>query len=143
IHRTLELMGQLPDAQLTAKVAQEICERTASAAYLEGSIASLGNQYVLGLRATNCRTGEVLDEEQVQATRKEDVLDALSRMAARFRGRVGESLATIQTHDRPLQEATTPSLDAWRAFSAASRMLSTGTNFGATVPLFKRATEID
>jgi len=143
IHRTLELMGQPLDVQLTPKVAQEICERTASAAYLEGSIASLGTQYVLGLRATNCRTGDVLDEEQVQAARKEDVLDALSRMAGRFRGRVGESLATIETHDTPLPEATTPSLEAWRAFSAASRILLSGTDFGAAVRFLERATEID
>ncbi len=112
-------MGQPADAPLTPEIAREICERTASAAVLEGSIARLGSQYVLGLRATNCRTGELLDEEQVQAARKEDVLNALSQIASKFRTRVGESLATVKSHDTPLAEATTPSLEALKAYSAA------------------------
>ena len=112
-------MGQPADARLTPELAREICERTASAAVLEGSIARLGSQYVLGLRAKNCRTGEVLDEEQVQAARKEDVLNALSQIASKFRTRVGESLATVEKHDTPLAEATTPSLEALKAYSAA------------------------
>ena len=91
-------MGQPADARLTPQIAREICERTASAAVLDGSIASLGSQYVLGLRAKNCRTGDVLDEEQVQAARKEDVLNALSQIASKFRTRVGESLATVEKH---------------------------------------------
>ena len=82
IQQSLRLMGQPADARLTPELAREICERTASAAVLEGSIASLGSQYVLGLRAKNCRTGDVLDEEQVQAARKEDVLNALSQIAS-------------------------------------------------------------
>ena len=74
---------------------------------------------MLGLRAKNCRTGDVLDEEQVQAARKEDVLNALSQIASKFRTRVGESLATVEKHDTPLAEATTPSLEALKAYSAA------------------------
>ena len=136
-------MGQPPDARLTPELAKGLCERTASSAVLDGSIASLGSQYVLGLRAKNCRTGDVLDEEQVQAARKEDVLNALSQVASRFRTRVGESLATVGKHDRPLEEATTPSLDALKAYSAASRMLSAGTDLAAAVPLLKRAIETD
>jgi serine/threonine protein kinase/tetratricopeptide (TPR) repeat protein len=143
IQRTMSLMGQDADARLTAKLAREVCERTAGAAVLEGSIASLGSQYVLGLRATNCRTGEVLDEQQAQAERKEDVLNSLSRIAGAFRGRVGESLATIQTHDTPLDEATTTSLEALKAMSAGSRLLASGINVPAAVPLFNRAIEID
>jgi hypothetical protein len=96
IRRTLVLMDRPADARLTPDLAREICERTASAAVLDGSIASLGSQYVLGLRAKNCRTGDVLDEEQVQAARKEDVLNALSQMASKFRTRVGESLSTVE-----------------------------------------------
>ena len=109
---------------------------------LEGSIASLGSQYVLGLRAKNCRTGDVLDEEQVQAARKEDVLNALSQIASKFRTRVGESLATVEKHDTPLAEATTPSLEALKAYSAASKVLIRQRS-AAAVPLFKRAIEID
>jgi serine/threonine protein kinase/tetratricopeptide (TPR) repeat protein len=143
IQRTLGLMGQSADARLTPKVAQEICERTAGAAVLDGSIASLGSEYVIGLRARNCRTGDVLDEQQVQAPKKEDVLKALSRIAGTFRRRVGESLATVETHETPLEEATTPSLDALKAFSAASKVLFAASDLPATLPLLKRAIEID
>jgi len=110
IHHMLRLMGRSADARLTPELAREICERTGSAAVLEGSIARLGSQYVLGLRARSCRTGDVLDDELAQAARKEDVLNALSQIASKFRSRVGESLSTIQQHDTPLAEATTASL---------------------------------
>src|SRR5207248_1643984 len=124
--------------------AREICERTASAAVLDGSIASLGTHYVVGLRAKSCRTAAVLDEEQVQAKRKEDVLNALSLIASRFRRRVGESLATVEKHSTPLEEATTPSLDALRAYSAGwNANNSPKHDFAAAVALFKRAIEID
>jgi eukaryotic-like serine/threonine-protein kinase len=108
------MMGDPPDARLTPSIAREICERTGSAAVLDGSIAKLGTLYVLRLRARNCRTGDIHNEEQSQATRKEGILDALSELAARFRSRVGESLATIEKHDTPL-EATTISLEALKA----------------------------
>ncbi|MGA7415036.1 MAG: protein kinase [Bryobacteraceae bacterium] len=142
IRRTLRLMNQPVDAQLTPGIAREICDRTASAAVLEGSIAPLGSQYVLGLSATNCRTGDVLDSEQVQAARKEDVLSALSQIASKFRTRVGESLATIEKHRTPLAEATTPSLDALKAYSAGVKAMFT-TGDAAALPYFQRATEID
>jgi len=141
IHQSLHLMGQPADARLTPELAKEICERTASAAVLDGSIASLGSQYVVGLRATTCRTGEVLDEEQVQAARKEDVLNSLSQIASRFRTRVGESLTAVQKHDTPLAEATTPSLEALKAYSAGLKTGLSGSIAG--VPFFKRAIEID
>ena len=112
IRRTLAMMKQPPDARLTPDIAQAVCVRTGSAAVLEGSIASLGSQYVLGLRAKNCTTGDILADEQAQAARKEDVLGTLSQIATRFRTRVGESLATIEKHSMPLEEATTPSLEA-------------------------------
>ena len=143
VQGVLRLMGQSPDARLTPELAKGICERTASGAVLEGSIASLGSQYVLGLRAKNCRTGDVLDEEQVQAARKEDVLNALSQVASRFRTRVGESLATVGTHDTPLAEATTPSLEALKAYSAASKVVLSGNDQASAVSLLKRAIEID
>jgi eukaryotic-like serine/threonine-protein kinase len=142
IHQTLKLMGRPVDAPLTSDTAREVCERIGSAAVLEGSIASLGSQYVLGLRAKNCRNGEVLDEEQVQAARKEDVLNALSQIVTRFRTRVGESLATVEQHNTPLQEATTPSLEALKAYSEAWKgALSTGP--AAAVPLLQGAIHTD
>jgi serine/threonine protein kinase len=134
IQQTLRLMGQPAEARLTPEIAREICERTASAAVLDGSIASLGSQYVLGLRAKNCRTGDVLDEEQVQAARKEDVLNALSQIASKFRTRVGESLTTVEKHDTPLEEATTPSLEALKAYSAGWKVLSSNGD-AAAIPL--------
>jgi tetratricopeptide (TPR) repeat protein len=145
IHEVLRMMGQPADARLTPEVAREICERTASAAVLDGSIASLGSQYVLGLRAKDCRIGNILAEEQVQAARKEDVLNALSQIARKFRTRVGESLATVEKHDTPLREATTPSLDALKAYSAGWKVLTSTTSTGsaAAIPFFKRAIEID
>jgi eukaryotic-like serine/threonine-protein kinase len=142
IQRALSLMGQPASARLNPQVAREICERTASAAVLEGSIASVGSQYVLGLRAMNCRNGNILDEEQAQAARKEDVLNALSRIASKFRTRVGESLTTIEKHDTPLEEAATPSLEALKEYSAARKVLSS-TGSAAALPLFQRAIEID
>ena len=142
IRKTLGLMGRPPDARLTPDVARDVCERTGSAAVLEGSIAPLGTQYVLGLRARNCRTGDVLDEEQAQAARKEDVLNALSQIAKTFRTRVGESLATVKEHSTPLEEATTPSLEALKAYSAASKVNATEGDVSA-LPLFKRAAELD
>ena len=96
----------------------------------------------MGLRAKDCRSGDVLDEEQAQAARKEDVLDALSQVANRLRTRVGESLSTVKQHDTPLAEATTPSLEALKAYSAAWKVLAS-TGSAAAVPLFKRAIEID
>jgi len=117
IRQTLQLMGRPADAGLTPELAQEVCERTGSAAVLDGSIVSLGSQSVLGLRAKNCRNGNTLDEEQVQAAKKEDVLNAMSQIATKFRVRVGESLSTVQQHNTPLPEATTSSLGALKAFA--------------------------
>jgi tetratricopeptide (TPR) repeat protein len=142
VQQTLRMMSQPADAHLTPQLAREVCQRTASAAVLQGSIAALGNQYVLGLRAENCRTGKVLDDELVQAAKKEDVLNALSQMASKFRTRVGESLATVQQHDVPLEEATTSSLQALQAYSMGwQRNASAGADAG--LPFFKRAVEID
>jgi tetratricopeptide (TPR) repeat protein len=142
IRSTLKLMGQRADTRVTSQIAREVCERTGSAAVLEGSIAGLGSQYVLGLRASNCRTGGSLDVQQAQATRKEEVLTALSRIAVQMRARLGESLATIQEHSTPLEQATTSSLEALKAFSAGWKA-----NFAdgpaAAVPHLQRAIAID
>jgi eukaryotic-like serine/threonine-protein kinase len=143
VQKTLTLMGQPKDARLTPETAQQVCERTGSAAVLEGSIASLGSQYVVGLRARNCNTGAILDQEQVQAPRREDVLNALSQIARKFRTKVGESLATLETHSTPLQEATTPSLEALQAYSAAIKAAMSGVGNDAGIPFLRRAVEID
>ena len=142
IQQVLKLMAKPADARLTPEISREICERTASAAVLDGSIASLGSQYVLTLRAKDCRSGDVLDEEQVQAARKEDVLNALSQIASKFRTRVGESLSMVKSHDTPLAEATTPSLEALKAYSVGWQV-SFSSGSAASVPFFERAIEID
>ena len=135
-------MGKAPNEQFAAAAAREVCERIGATALLEGSIASLGQQYVLGLRATRCDTGDLLDVEQATATSKEQVLDVLSHMASRFRHRVGESLTTSQMHDKPLEEATTSSLDALRAYSLGARAVLSG-SFVMGATFFRRAIELD
>jgi eukaryotic-like serine/threonine-protein kinase len=144
VSQTLRLMVRPPDAKLTPDVAAEICERTASAAVVEGSITSFGGEYVLGLRARNCRTGDVLDEEQAPAAKKEDVFKALGQMANRFRTRAGESLPSVERQPGLAVEATTPSLEAWRSYSAAMRgFQARGAQAAEVVSLLKRAIELD
>jgi eukaryotic-like serine/threonine-protein kinase len=142
IQQTLRLMGRPADAALTAEAAREVCVRIASAAVLAGSIEVLGNSYVLGLHAMNCRTGEALDDEQVQALRKEDVLNALSEIAKKFRTRVGESLALVEKHSTTLPEATTPSLEALKAYSTALKLAYTPGG-AAPIPPLLRAIGLD
>jgi serine/threonine protein kinase len=139
IRRALQLMGQPPTARLTDAVARDLCVRIGSTAVVRGSIASLGSQYVLGLRAQHCASGDLLDQEQLQAGRKEDVLNVLSQLTTTFRSRIGESLATVQQHSTPLEESSTASLDALKAYSAAYRAMGTPT----AISLLKRAVEID
>src|SRR6476660_5606721 len=140
IRRTLPLMNQPADARLTPDVARVVCVRPGGAAVLQGSIAALGSQYVLGLRATNCATGDNLADEQAQASRKEDVLGTLSQMATRFRTRVGESLATVERYSTPL-EGTTPSIEALHAYTAGMKAAYSGSV--RALPLFQRAVAID
>lgn len=142
VEQVLRMMGRPAGSRLTPEIAREVCERTGSAAALDGSIAKLGSQYVLGLRAKDCRTGDVLAEEQSQAARKEDVLAALSEIASKFRTRVGESLNSVQKHQTPLAEATTPSLEALKVYSAGWTAHSLNGEV-ASIQLFKRAIELD
>ena len=135
-------MGHPSNTQLTPEIAREVCQRTDSAAVVNGSIASLGNAYVVGLAAANCRTGVSLAEEQVQATRKEDVLKALGRASTNLRQKLGESLASIEKFDKPLPEATTSSLEALQAYALGAEKFDQGENL-ATVGYFKRAVAID
>ncbi|MBV9745563.1 MAG: hypothetical protein JO099_17520 [Acidobacteriia bacterium] len=144
VRQTLALMGQPKDARLTPEIAREICERTGSAAILDGSIRSLGSQYVLGLEAKTCNTGNILDQEQAQAARREDVLNTLSQIARKFRTRVGESLATVEKHSTPLWEATTPSLEALNVYTAGHKAgFLAWSAVSVTIPSYRRAVEID
>src|SRR5215831_10912461 len=140
--QVLRFMNRPPETRLTPEISREICERTGSSAVLEGSIAALGSQYILWLRARNCRTGEVLAEEQAQAERKERVLQALSGIAIQMRTRLGESLASVQEHSTALEEATTSSLEALKAYSAAQIALFAHGN-AAAIPHFQRAIAMD
>ncbi len=142
VHQTLALMGRPKDTRLTAEAAEQMCERTASTVVLEGSIASVGSQYVLALRAKNCDTGNVLDQEQATAARREDVLNSLSQIAHKLRTRLGESQAAVEKHSTPLAEATTPSLEALKAYSTAN-MVNLASGTAAAIPFFRRAIEID
>jgi DNA-binding winged helix-turn-helix (wHTH) protein/tetratricopeptide (TPR) repeat protein len=142
VQHTLQLMGRTGGEHLTPTLAREVCERIGATVMLEGSISTLGNEYVLGLRATRCGTGDLLDVEQATAKTKEQVLDALTQMASHFRRRSGESQRTRRMHDKPLEEGTTASLEALKAFSAGLRA-SMNESMVAGIPLQQRAVELD
>jgi len=139
---TLKLMSRPAGAKLTPEVTRELCQRAGGKAYLAGSIASLGSQYVQGLKAVNCQSGDTLAEEQVTASSKEKVLDALGAAASKLRGELGESLATIQKFDVPLEQATTPSLEALKAYSLG-RNAYRDKGSAAALPYDQRAIELD
>ena len=139
---TLRLMARPAGTPLTPDVARELCQRAESKAYIAGSIASLGNQYVLGLQAADCQSGEPLAQEQATAPAKEKVLDALGKAASKMRGELGESLATVQKFDVPLEEATTSSLEALKAYTLGLKAhLEKGP--GAALPYHQRAIQLD
>ena len=121
IAQTLSLMAQPKDARLTHELARDLCQRTASAATIEGSISSLGSQYVLDLKAVNCHSGDLLAEEQATADGKEQVLTALGGASTKMRQRLGESLASVQKYDAPPESVTTGSLEALQAYTLAYR----------------------
>ncbi|MFY9843968.1 MAG: protein kinase [Terriglobales bacterium] len=138
IQQTLQMMTQKPDARLTPEIARELCQRTASAAVLEGSIAQIGSPYLLTLKAVNCSTGGTLASTQAEASDKNHVLDALGKTASEMRNKLGESLHTVQKFDTPLEEATTSSLEALKAYSASHRATSP-----LAISFLKRAVELD
>jgi len=142
VSKTLELMTRPADSKLTPEVAQGVCQRTGSKAYVAGSIAALGNEYVLGLKAVNCQSGDTLAEELITANSKEKVLGAVGRVASKLRSELGESLATVQKFDVPLEEATTSSLDALKAYSLGGRV-SFQKSSEASLPYFQRAVQLD
>jgi serine/threonine protein kinase/tetratricopeptide (TPR) repeat protein len=143
IAETLVLMAQPKDARLTHELAREVCQRTASAATIEGSIASLGTQYVVGLKAVNCHNGDRLAEEQVTAAGKEQVLKSLGDAATKMREKLGESLATLQKFDAPPDSVTTSSLEALQAYSLGYQTMSVKGDFAGALPFFKHATQLD
>ena len=142
IQETLQMMDQKPDAKLTPEIAREICQRTASAAVLDGSIAQIGTQYLLTLKAVNCVSGESLASTEAQASDKSHVIDALGKTASDIRNKLGESLSTVQKFDIPLEQATTSSLEALQAYSLG-RKASAGADWVAAVPFFQRAIQLD
>jgi eukaryotic-like serine/threonine-protein kinase len=138
----LEQMGHPSDERITGKTAIDVCRRTGSKVAVQGSISSLGTSYLVGLAAIRCDTGALVAHEEVGANRKEDVIDALGKATARLRAHLGESLASIQKYNAPLEQATTPSLEALNAYSLA---LSTWDKKGdqASLPLFNKVIELD
>ena len=142
VAKTLQLMTRPASTKLTPEVARELCQRAGSKAYLAGSISSLGSEYVLGLKAVNCQSGDTLAEEQVTAASKEKVLDSLGEAASKLRTELGESLATVQKFDAPLEQATTSSLEALRAYSLGVKA-SNAKGAGESLPYFQRAIELD
>ncbi|MGO9084919.1 MAG: winged helix-turn-helix domain-containing protein [Candidatus Sulfotelmatobacter sp.] len=139
---TLKMMGRAPDERLTANITREVCQRTGSTAMLTGSILQLGSQYVIGLKAVDCSTGEVLAAAQEQAAGKEAVLKALSSAAVSIRSKLGESLTSVEKYATPLEEATTPSLEALKAYSLGRKARSAKGGLAA-LPFYRRAVELD
>ena len=142
VNEILKLMGRPTGERLTPEVTTEVCQRTGSKAMLTGSIAKLGSQYVIGLKALNCNTGDVLAEAQEQAAGKEAVLKALDNAAISLRSKLGESLSSVEKYATPVEEATTPSLEALKAYS-----LGVKTEYAkgetAALPFYKRAVDLD
>jgi Tfp pilus assembly protein PilF len=143
IQQTLRLMSQPPDKPITPEVARDLCQRVASVAVLDGSIANLGKQYVLELRAVNCRTGDTMARAEATADNKEHVLKALSQAAGKMREKLGESIATAEKFDTPLELVTTNSLDALQAFSRGRVSMMGKGDFTAAIPQLEKAVRLD
>jgi serine/threonine protein kinase/tetratricopeptide (TPR) repeat protein len=142
VAKTLQQMIRPANTKLTPEVARELCQRAGSKTYLAGSIGSLGSEYVLELRAVNCLSGDTLTEEQVTAAAKEKVLDALDEAASKLRSELGESLASVKQFDKPLDQATTSSLEALKAYTLGDERHNRLEDMGS-VPFYQRAIELD
>ncbi len=142
VRETLKFMGRSPDERLTAAVAREACQRQGDKAVLTGSIASLGSNYAITIEAMNCATGESLAREQVEAESPEKVLTALGEAASSLREKLGESLSSVQKFDAPVDQATTPSLEALKAFALGDAKRDRGEEV-ESIPLYERAVELD
>jgi eukaryotic-like serine/threonine-protein kinase len=143
IQQTLRLMGKPPDAKLSPAVIADVCQRAGSKAYLTGSISNLGSQYVIGVNAVNCQTGDYLAQEQVTANGKENILKALGEASTKLREKLGESLKTVQKLDTPIEQATTPSLEALQAYSLGRMTMQGKGDYTGAVPLLRRSIELD
>ena len=143
IQQTLRLMGLPADGKVSPTIAGDLCQRVGSKAYLSGTISSIGNQYVIGVNAVNCRSGDYLAQEQFTADGKENVLKALGEASTRLRAKLGESLKTVQKLDTPIEQATTPSLEALQAYSLGRKTLTGKADYTAAVPLFEHAIQLD
>jgi serine/threonine protein kinase/tetratricopeptide (TPR) repeat protein len=142
IQQTLQLMGQKADARLTPESARQVCQRTSSAAVLDGSIAQIGPQYILTVKAVNCVSGDSLASTQVQASDKGHVLEALGKAASEIRGKLGESLSTVKKFDAPVEQVTTSSLEALQAYSSGRKAHDFG-DYGAAITFFQQAIRLD
>ena len=142
VNQQLRLMGHSPGERLTQDVARDLCQRVSSKALLAGSISGLGSHYVIGINAINCRTGEELGSTQVEAENREQVLKSVGQAATKMRERLGESLASIQKYDAPVEQATTPSLEALKAFTTGWNLHSSGSE-KQSIPFFQRAVQLD
>src|SRR2546427_4351784 len=142
VRGALRFMGRSPDERVTRDVGREICQRQGLKAMLVGSIASLGSHYVITLEAINAQTGDAIAGEQAEAENKEQVLHALGEAVMKLREKLGESLQTIQKFDAPIEQATTSSLEAFKAFSLGVEQQLKGKYLEA-IPFLKRATDID
>jgi len=140
---TLALMNRPKDAHISPELGREVCQRTGSTASIEGSVSSLGSQYVLGLKAVNCRNGDLLAQEQVTANGKEQVLKALGNAASKLRQKLGESLASVQRYDAPPEKVTTPSLEALQAYTLGYQAENLKSDYAAAIPFFQRAVNLD
>jgi eukaryotic-like serine/threonine-protein kinase len=143
IRETLKFMGRSSDERITREIGREICQRKGIKAMLSGSVASVGSQYVVTLDATSASTGDSLAQDQVQASSKEQVLNELGRATVSMRKKLGESLASVQKFDKPLEEATTPSLEALQAFTQGDALHMVAREDLASVPYYKRAIDLD
>jgi DNA-binding winged helix-turn-helix (wHTH) protein/tetratricopeptide (TPR) repeat protein len=143
IAQMLALMAQPKDSRVTHERAREVCQRTASAAVLDGAIAQVGTHYLLTLKAINCANGESLGSAEEQATDKNHVLDALGKVASKIRNQLGESLASVEKYDAPAENVTTPSLEALKAYSLGYQAMVLRSDYAASIPLFQRAISLD
>ncbi len=143
IAQTLSLMARPRDMQLTQAVAYEVCQRTGSAAVLDGTIAQVGTRYLLTLKAINCSNGESLASTGAQADDKNHVLDALGKVASEIRGKLGESLVSVQKYDSPPENVTTPSLEALQAYSLGYQAWLIRNDGPSAIPMFERAIDLD
>jgi eukaryotic-like serine/threonine-protein kinase len=143
IQQTLRLMGKPSDTKLSPAIIGDLCQRAGSKAYLSGSISNLGSAYVIGVNAVNCQTGDYLAQEQVTANGKENVLKALGEASTKLRAKLGESLKTVQKLDTPIEQATTPSLEALQAYSMGRQTMQGKGDYTAAIPLLKHSIELD